>query len=354
MFGSVVKKYFSTEQGLRPEQIFSVSVMPCSAKKFEAQRPEFQTEGVPDVDAVITTQEFARMIRAYGLDFSTLPDEPWDQPLGESTGAAVIFGATGGVAEAALRTAYKLVTGDELVRDLWNTAAPGQTLREAEVEIAGTPIRIATVNGLAAAAALIEKVKSGGDQYHLVEVMACPGGCVGGAGQPPLDSLQKRAQRAQGLAKIDQGCAHRQSHNNSAVQDLYRKHLGQPNSHAAHEALHTEYQHRRRIEESITLAEGGNVTVEVCVGTCCFQQGAYETMQKLGKLLRNNELEGVVELKATFCFEECGIGPNLAVNGKLVSQATPDRAAEIFANEILPAVHDQATCVGACPGCTKK
>lgn len=351
MFGSVVKKYFAKAEGKQASEVFSVSVMPCSAKKFEAQRPEFTTDGVRDVDAVITTQELAKMIRAYGLDFNNLPDEPWDQPLGESTGAAVIFGATGGVAEAALRTAYKVATGSELERDLWKTAAAGETTREAVVDVAGTPIRIATVNSLAAAAELIEKVKRSGEQYHLVEVMACPGGCVGGAGQPPLDTLVKRAQRAKGLASIDKSCKFRQSHNNESVQELYKQHLQEPNSHEAHEALHTEYSSRRRIEESITIAAGGNVTVEVCVGTCCFQQGAYETMQKLNKLLRANELEGAVELKATFCFEKCGQGPNIAVNGKLVENAVPERAEEIFQSEILPAFTGGCACNGSCNGC---
>ncbi|MHB9130135.1 MAG: [FeFe] hydrogenase, group A [Armatimonadota bacterium] len=352
MFGSVAKKYFANEDGRNPADVICVSVMPCAAKKFEARRPEFETDGRPDVDAVITTQELAKMIRAYGLDFHNLPDEPWDQPYGESTGAAVIFGATGGVAEAALRTAYKQLTGSELERGIWETAAPGQTTKEAVVEIAGTPVRLAIVNSLGAAAELIEKVKRGGQPYHLVEVMACPGGCVGGAGQPPHDTLPKRAQRAKGLSNIDSGCKFRQSHNNESVRELYARHLEQPNSHQAHEALHTEYSSRRRIEESITLAEGGRVTVEVCVGTCCFQQGSYDTMQKLGKLLRRNEMDGEVELKATFCFENCGQGPNVAVNGHIIENATADRAEQIFTEEILPAY--AGGCGGACAGCKSK
>lgn len=348
MFGSVAKKYFAQTAGVDPKDLFVVSVMPCSAKKFEAQRPEFATEGVRDVDAVITTQELAKMIRAYGLDFGNLPDEAWDQPLGESTGAAVIFGATGGVAEAALRTAYHKLIGEELTREMWATAAPGETLREAVVEINGTPIRIATVNTLAAAADLIEQVKRGDTPYHLVEVMACPGGCVGGAGQPAHDTLVKRAERAHGLAKIDQGSTCRQSHKNAAVQELYDTHLGEPNSHAAHEALHTSYNSRRRIEESITIAHGEGTTVEVCVGTCCFQRGSYETMQRLNRLLQANALENTVELKATFCFESCGQGPNIAVNGKLIENATPNRAAEIFERDILPTFADGCT---KCSGC---
>jgi NADH-quinone oxidoreductase subunit G len=345
MFGSVVKKCYTTDQGKRPADVFCVSIMPCSAKKFEASREEFHTEGVPDVDAVITTQELAKMIRASGLDFVNLPDEPWDTPFGESTGAAVIFGASGGVAEAALRTAYKLVTGEELERPLWETAAPGQTRRVAVQDVAGTPIRIATVNSLAAAAELVEEIKQGGETYHIVEVMACPGGCVGGAGQPPHDTLARRAQRAKGLACIDKNAPHRQSHKNASVQELYARHLEQPSSHAAHDALHTEYSSRRRIAESITLSAGGPVTVAVCVGTCCFQQGAYETMQKLSKLLCSNDMDAAVELRATFCFEECQQGPNIAVNGKVIGNATADRAEEIFANEIVPAFTDEARMV---------
>lgn len=281
------------------------------------------------------------MIRAYGLEFSELPDESFDQPYGAYTGAAVIFGATGGVAEAALRTAYQRLTGEELSRALWQTAQPGETTREAVVEVAGTPLRIATVNSLRAAAELLEQMKQGGKPYHLVEVMACPGGCVGGAGQPPHDTLPRRAQRARGLAAIDQGCQFRQSHANTAVQALYASHLEEPNSHAAHETLHTSYNNRRRIEGGFALTEGERMTVEVCVGTCCFQQGSYDTMRKLGSLLRRHQLDGEVELRATFCFEQCGHGPNMAVNGRVISNATPDRAEAIFNAEIFPVCHGE-------------
>ena len=157
--------------------------MPCSAKKFEAGREEFSTEGNPDVDAVITTQELAKMISAYGIDFNNIADQPWDQPYGESTGAAVIFGASGGVAEAALRTAYKKLTGEELTLNLWQTAEAGESLRTAVVNINGMDVKIATVNGLAAAAELIENIQNGDAEYHIIEVMACPGGCVGGPWQ---------------------------------------------------------------------------------------------------------------------------------------------------------------------------
>jgi NADH-quinone oxidoreductase subunit G len=349
MFGAVMKRFFAEEEGRDPATVFCVSVMPCAAKKFEAQRPEFATDGRPDVDAVITTQELAKMIKAYGLDFAALPDEDWDVPYGESTGAAVIFGASGGVAEAALRTAYQRLTGAELEHGIWQTAGAGETVREAAVEIAGTTVRLAMVNSLRAAAELVEKIRSGEATYHLVEVMACPGGCVGGAGQPPHDTLARRAQRAQGLAAIDHGCQRRRSHENSAVAELYTRHLQAPNSHEAHEALHTAYSSRRRIEESITLDSGGPVKVEVCVGTCCFQQGAYGTLQKLGKLIQRHDLGESVELRATFCFEQCQQGPNIAVNGKVIGNATPDRVETIFDDEVL------ATCTAQpCAGCARE
>ncbi|MEI6519315.1 MAG: [FeFe] hydrogenase, group A [bacterium] len=344
MFGSVAKRYFLKESGLDRKDIYCVSVMPCSAKKFEAGREEFSIDGNRDVDAVITTQELAKMISAYGIDFKNIADQPWDQPYGESTGAAVIFGASGGVAEAALRTAYKKLTGDELTLNLWQTAAAGESLRTAVVDINGMDVKIVTVNGLAAAAELIGNVKNGEAEYHIIEVMACPGGCVGGAGQPPHDTLVRRAERAKGLAGIDKNAKVRQSHNNKAVQLLYANHLGTPNSHESHESLHTEYNNRRRISEGITLSPGGHVTVEVCVGTCCFQQGSYNSMQKLGKLIQQHEMDNDIELKATFCFENCGQGPNIAVNGEVICNATPDKITEIFNSEIIAAMRGCKSC----------
>jgi len=338
MFGSVAKKYFTKEEGLKPEDVFVVSVMPCSAKKFEAQREEFTTDGVRDVDAVITTNELARMIRSFGLDFLELPDEDWDSPLGESTGAAVIFGATGGVAEAALRTAYKKMTGRELENQVWKPAAPGESVREAEVDIDGTVVRIATVNGLAAARRLIDEIRRGEKEFHLVEIMACPAGCVGGAGQRANDSLELRAQRAKGLSDIDSNKTVRQSHNNESVLELYKTYLSEPNSAEAHHSLHTGYSSRRRIEEDIELSEVAEpgICVEVCVGTNCFQKGAYDTMKKLNGVLRAEGLLDVVDIKATFCFEKCGQSPNIAVNGKVIGNATCDRIQEIFDSEISP------------------
>jgi NADH-quinone oxidoreductase subunit G len=337
MFGSMVKNYYAGTHSLPPDRVFCVSVMPCTAKKFEAARPEFAYDGMRDVDAVLTTQELAKMIRAYGLEFQYLPEEEFDRPFGESTGAAVIFGASGGVAEAAVRTAYFKLTGEDMPRGTWESVPAETGVREMTVKIAGQPIRLAMVSGLANAAALIEKIRCGEQEYHLVEVMACPGGCVGGGGQPAQDTLEKRAARAKGLGAIDADRPCRQSHRNETVQRLYANVLEAPGSEVAHQTLHTDYTNRRRIEESIQISEGGPVTVEVCVGTCCFQQGAYQTLQKLGKLLHEHELDEAIALRATFCFEQCGQGPNIAVNGRVISNATPARAQEIFSEEILPA-----------------
>ncbi len=338
MFASVIKKYYAEDHGLKTEDIFSVSVMPCSAKKFEAQREEFSTNGHLDTDVVITTHELAKMIRAYGLDFHNLPDGEWEKPYGESTGAGVIFGASGGVAEAALRTAYKALTGEELERDVWETAAAGVSHRETAVTINGTEIRIATVNGMAAAERLIAEIKENKKKYHLVEVMACPGGCIGGAGNVAHDTLENRAKRAKGLATIDKVKKFRQSHNNEDIKTLYSKHLVTPNSDEAHHALHTHFSSRRRIEETITLGESaGPVEIRVCVGTCCFQNGSYDVMQKLSRMLKSKGLLSEVDLKATFCFENCTASPNLSVNGKVIGNATAGRLEEIFDEEIIPA-----------------
>jgi NADH-quinone oxidoreductase subunit G len=334
MFGAVVKQYYAGAFGTPREGVFCISVMPCSAKKYEAARPEF----AGDVDAVITTQELAKMIRAHGLDFAQLLDEAFDRPFGESTGAAAIFGASGGVAEAAVRTAYHALTGDELARATWESVPAEEGVREATLEIAGTPVHLAMVSGLANAMTLVEKVRRGERSYHLVEVMACPGGCVGGGGQPAPDTLAKRAARAGGLSAIDHGAGCRQSHHNAGVQHLYTSLLKAPGSHVAHETLHTGYTNRRRIEESIEISGGTGPTVEVCVGTCCFQNGAYQTLQKLGKLLNAHGLDDSVTLRATFCFEQCGQGPNIAVNGRVIGNATPQRAEELFRDEIQPLV----------------
>ncbi len=246
MFGAMLKTYFAEKEGIDPAKIVSVSVMPCTAKKFEIGREDQNAAGVPDVDIAITTRELARLIRRCGISFTDLPDEKFDDPMGESTGAAVIFGATGGVMEAALRTAVETLTGEELAKLDFTDVRGTEGVKEASYNVAGMDIRVAVASGLANARTLLNKVKSGEAQYHFIEIMGCPGGCVNGGGQPQVSGEVRnftdvRAIRAGVLYRNDEAKAIRKSHENPAIKKLYEEYLGEPGSHKAHEYLHTTY-----------------------------------------------------------------------------------------------------------------
>ena len=249
MLGAVIKSYYAETNHIDPKDIYVVSVMPCVAKKFEAQRPELSNGGLQDVDAVITTRELARMIKEAGIDFVNLPDESFDAMLGESTGAADIFGATGGVMEAALRTVADILEGKDLDNIEYTAVRGIEGVKEASVTIAGKEIKLAVANGTGNAKILMEKMKNGEADYTFIEVMGCPGGCVTGGGQPIVPARDRmkvdpRVVRAKALYTEDESKAQRKSHKNAAVQKLYEDYLGQPNSHKAHELLHTTYTDR--------------------------------------------------------------------------------------------------------------
>lgn len=251
MQGAVTKTYFARQNDLDPRDIYVVSVMPCTAKKFEIARPEFGRDGYRDVDANLTTRELARMIRQAGLDFVHLPDEEFDDMLGESTGAAVIFGVTGGVMEAALRTVVDVLTGEDMPRLEYADVRGLEGIKEATVSVNGTDINVAIVHGTANAAKLLNAIRAGEKTYHFIEVMGCPGGCVTGGGQPIVDArtryyVDPRAARAAATYSEDESMAIRKSHKNPAVQKLYAEFLGEPNSHIAHELLHTTYVDRSK------------------------------------------------------------------------------------------------------------
>lgn len=242
MFGSVTKSWFAQKLGVAPEKIFCVSIMPCVAKKAECELPTMRTETGPDVDLVLTTREFVRMIRADKLNPMELPEEELDSPLGAYTGAGAIFGATGGVMEAALRTAAYLVNGENPDPDAFAAVRTGPGLREAEYELGGSKIRCAVVSGLGNARKLIQDLKAGRAKYDFVEVMACPGGCVGGGGQPvSVEDEELYGVRGERLYHIDRACKLRFSHENPEVQQLYREFLGEPLSHRSEELLHTDH-----------------------------------------------------------------------------------------------------------------
>lgn len=249
MEGAMVKSYYAENENINPKDIIVVSVMPCTAKKFEAKRPELSVNGYQDVDVVITTRELARMIKASNIDFNKLPDEDFDSMLGESTGASVIFGATGGVMEAALRTAYTLITGEEL-EDVNFCAVRGvDGIKEATVKIGDMDVSVAVASSTAKASELLEAVKKGEKNYAFIEIMGCPGGCVNGGGQPIVDSSVRaevdiRSERAKALYNEDAAKTYRKSHQNPMIKKIYDEYLEKPNSHKAHKLLHTSYTKR--------------------------------------------------------------------------------------------------------------
>lgn len=240
MFSTITKTYYAEKAEIDPKNIFTVSIMPCTAKKFESSRDEHRDSGFQDTDAVLTTRELARMIKEAGIDFVNLADEEYDQIMGSATGAGTIFGTTGGVTEAALRTVKEVLTGETL--DKLELGIMG--VREAEVEIADRTYKIAIVSGLANAAKVLDDVRAGKSEYDWIEIMACPHGCVGGGGQPIPTNLEIKKKRAAGLSSIDQTSTIRKSHENPDVLKLYEEYLGEPLSGKSHELLHTTYQAR--------------------------------------------------------------------------------------------------------------
>jgi len=241
MMGAVIKSYFAEREGLDPSRIYSVSIMPCTAKKFEAGRPEMGRDGVADVDAVLTTRELARIIRMCGLNLREMPSDTADTPFGERTTAGKLFGATGGVMEAAIRTAYHLVTGKEL-GNLEVQAVRGLTgVKEAHVQVDGIELGVAVVSGLGNASRLLDQIRAGRNDLHFIEVMTCPGGCIGGGGQPIGANADAVRSRMQALYAIDAQETVRVSHHNEAVQRLYAEFLGKPLGEKSHHLLHTRY-----------------------------------------------------------------------------------------------------------------
>ncbi len=251
MFGALIKTYYAKKEGIDPEKIYVVSVMPCIAKKFERQRNEMENNGMYDVDAVLTTRELARMIKQANLEFTKLEDTNFDSPMGEATGAAAIFGTTGGVMEAALRTAGDTLTGNDLDKIDFTQVRGGKGIKKATVNIADNEIKVVAASGLKNAQEILEEIKNKTADYQFVEIMACPGGCVMGGGQPIKSSkirreVDVRKKRADALYSIDEKSVIRKSHENPVIKKIYKDFLEKPGSHIAHELLHTTYQKREK------------------------------------------------------------------------------------------------------------
>jgi NADH-quinone oxidoreductase subunit G len=325
MFGAVAKKVLPEQLGVKKEDLVVVSIMPCTAKKFESHRPEFSENGIPEVDHVITTQELAAMIKQAGIRFEQLAPESMDMPLGFKTGAGILFGASGGVTEAVLRYASEKITGSVLESVDFNEVRGEEGLREAKVQINGDELSIGIIHGLRNAKRVLENIKNRSKHFDFIEVMSCPGGCIGGAGQPVCFDEQTQKERTRSIYETDKSLQLHKAQENPYITELYQNLLGKPNSHEAHELLHTGYSNRKRIaDESIRIIIGKNedkLLINVCVGTNCFVKGSQSILNKLVNYIENNNLKDDVEVKATFCMENCQNGPSVSVGKKLLNNA---------------------------------
>ena len=247
MEGAVLKTYYAEKMNIPPRDIFVVSVMPCTVKKYESERAELSENFLPDVDAVLTTRELVRMFHMYGVEFAELNDDEFDNPLGESTGAAAIFGTSGGVMQAALRTAYYKLTGTNLKILNFEELRGNAGIKESAVDVNGMKVKIAVVNGIGNIGGILDDIEHGNSPYHFIEVMACPNGCINGGGQPIHQKTDKVIERVKALYEIDENAKHRLSHENDSVKKIYSDFFIEPNSHKAHEILHTSYTNRKEI-----------------------------------------------------------------------------------------------------------
>ncbi|MDZ7619693.1 MAG: [FeFe] hydrogenase, group A [Patescibacteria group bacterium] len=341
MFGSLARKILPEQLGIDPERLVIVSIMPCTAKKYEARMAKFATGGRPDVDHVLTTQELALMIEEAGLRFTQLEPESLDMPFGFKTGAGVIFGASGGVTEAVLRYAAEKLQRVKMESFEFQDVRGEEGVREAVVNVAGARLKLAVVHGLANARALAQRVARGECDYDLIEVMACPGGCIGGAGQPITRDADARALRAKGLYRADKMLQLHCAQENHFVTECYERHLGEVGGHQAHELLHTSYQSRRRIRGDAMVVLGGEkagrIRVAVCVGTSCMVRGSQTLLRQLLDHVHANGLEDAVEVVATFCFEQCDRGPTVSIGPRVLNRCTFAQVSEALREELAAA-----------------
>jgi NADH-quinone oxidoreductase subunit G len=340
MFGSVARRLLPETLGIRREDLVVVSIMPCTAKKYEAALDKFAVDGRPDVDFVLTTQELAAMIDESGLRFDRVAPESLDMPMGFKTGAGVIFGASGGVSEAVLRYAAERAGGVKLENVDFHQVRGEGGLREATVKIGETTVKLAIVHGLRRARQLAERVRRGQCDYDLIEVMACPGGCVGGAGQPVSRDVTTRQQRARGLYEADKMLQLHKSQDNPHVAELYDKTLGEVGGRIAHELLHTSYQSRRRVEAGgIDLGEAGGEKLEVgvCVGTSCYLRNSQALLAALIRHVEDRGLESRISVRASFCHEKCDQGPTVRVGERVLGRCTLEQAVEAMDEELTKA-----------------
>jgi NADH-quinone oxidoreductase subunit G len=326
MFGSFAKDKLTKDLGIDRKDLVVVSIMPCTAKKFEANRDEFKEDGNPDVDYVITTKELALMIKESGIDFDNLELGSFDMPLGFSTGGGVIFGSSGGVSEAVLRFAADTLQKGS--HQEFKQFRGNEKLKVSEIEIGDVKLRLAVVSGLSNARKLIDKIRRGEEHYDLIEVMACCGGCVNGGGQPITDDRTAVEKRAKGLYDNDKMLPLHISSENPYIQQAYNEEL---TPKKAHHLLHTTYENRRRILQDdflINPAENKTVSLTICFGTSCYLRGAQTLYTRLMEHIREKGLESKVEFNASFCGKQCKKGPVVTINGNTIEHCTFEMAVE--------------------------
>lgn len=338
MFGSLLKAILPDQLKIDRKDLKVVAIMPCTAKKFEAQRPEFATDGERDVDHVLTTQELAHMIQSAGQIFAKLQPESFDMPFGFYTGAGVIFGNSGGVMEAVLRYAAEKAGGNRLERVEFQELRGDSGLREAKINVNGSELKLAIVHGLRNARVVAQQVREGKSKYDLIEVMACPGGCVGGAGQPVTTARNACALRTKGLYQADKMLQLHKSQDNVFITDCYVKFLGEIGGEKAHHLLHTTYQSRRRIAEEVLplmQSQGCDKTkVSVCLGTNCYLKGSQEVLSAVLRHSQEAGLENRLDVRAAFCLEECEHGPNVIIDGEHIQECTVDKTMALLDSRI--------------------
>lgn len=339
MFGSMVKKHYAKHiENKGARDIVCISVMPCTAKKFEAKRAEFKTEGVYDVDIVLTTVELAQMFKEAGINVAEVAPQAFDNPLGMGSGSGVIFGASGGVMESVVRFVAGYVEDKNIGRVDFLPVRGTDGIKATELEVAGTTLKLAVVNGLANAEQLIQKIKAGEADYHAVEVMCCPTGCVGGGGQPDTNDFAARVRRIRDTYNLDAVQQVHKAQDNIFVNKIMNDWFGGPGSHESHHDLHTHYTPRRRISgkplEVAEVKEDSPVNVSVCVGTGCYLKGSYDVLNKFMDLTQQLNLEGNINLNGTFCLEHCDEGVSIKVNDEIITGVTPNNAEKIFKSKV--------------------
>lgn len=346
MFGSVMKHYFARQLNVAPESLFFVSIMPCNAKKYEARRPEFNQEGIADVDAVMTTSEIITMFEERGMDPRTFKPVPVDAFFGKVSGAGIIFGASGGVAEAALRLAAERVIGKRMDSFTYEQVRGLTGVKETTISLGETQVRLAVVSGLENAQDIIDKIRSGNAPYDLIEVMACPGGCINGSGNPAPKLTSDSGDRLEVLYRLDEMSLIKKSQDNPTIQAIYNNWLGKPDGTLSHSNLHTTYRRRSmRIQENVEelLRDNTPIDVGVCLGTSCYLKGSFHLLEGLSAELRKRGLLERFRIKARFCTDQCAGGPNVVVGSTVINEVDPADPAGFIDAHLIPALYTVKT-----------